>query len=365
MSALERRLLYLGITLLFLAFTLWLSNGGSFNFPIPIAQASGPTYYGADLSAGGGMEKATGVSTSNRFGTPTNSPWPQRAGNYCFLATVQALVNYEVWKTNHNLVQYPLRSYQGPSPPDPAHPWENGTPVGEQSPQILWYMDTNLKPTFGTLPIQGSGQNRRPFTLANSSYDFGGDPRSQAVAMVALTGETYHMHVFHTGVSVATYKLAVSVTWSYSGGASPSIALVNQAKHAVVVAGVWSFGNVIKTPSAKIDSFAIYNPWDEQWGAYINGAYYERVSYASWTQGQSTENGPFGPGYAYWWKKPYSSNGGLDPDPLIGMYQAGPGTKHPSAHFWIGNYVTIFRDSHSTYTSDYAFNENGQPMTGP
>lgn len=368
MSTLERRLLFIGVALMFLAFTLWLSNGGHFDLSPPAAQASSLAYYGADLSAGGGMEKATGVSSSNRFTQPNNAPWPQRAGNYCFLAVAQALINYEYWKTNHSLIKYAHQSDQGPPPPNPSQPWLNGTPTGEQSPQLLWYMDTYLKPTFGTLTIKGSGQNRRPFTLANSSYDFGGDPRAQTVVVAALApaNHDYHQHIFHTGVTYATYKLAASVTATYSdGGASPTIALVNQGKHAVVVAGVWSYGSVLQNSSNKIDSFAIYNPWNESWGSYINGAYYERVSYANWTQGQSTKNGPFGPGNAYWWKLPYSSNGGIDPDPSIGIYQAGSGTKNPSAHHWIGYYVIIQRDTHNDNNPDNCYNEKAQLMTGP
>lgn len=370
MSTLERRLLSLGIAFAFLAFTIWLSNGGHFDLAPPIAQASALAYYGADLSAGGGMEKATGVSSGNRFAQPNNAPWPQRAGNYCFLASVQALVNYEYWKIDHNTIPYPNQSDQGPPPPDPSHPWLNGTSTGETSPQILWYMDTALQPTFGTLAVQGSGSNRRPFTLANTSYDFGGDPRAQAVTAAALaptaTVHDYHQHIFHTGVAYATYKLAGSVSLRYpDGGHSPTIALVNQGKHSVVVAGVWSYGSVLTNSANKIDSFAVYNPWNESWGSYINSAYYERVSYTSWTQGQSTKNGPFGAGNAYWWKLPYSSNGGIDPDPRIGIYQAGSGTSHPTAHHWIGYYVVIQRDTHDDHNPDNAYNEKAQLMTGP
>ena len=381
MSLLERRLLYLGLTLLFLAFVLGpaqgqhiapvvgqnrSSTGGFVLSSNPVDGSDQPDqaqYYGADLSAGGGMEKATGVNATNHFDQPDSAPWPQYTGNYCFLAVLQALINYEYWKTNHALVEYPRQSDQGPPSPDPSTPWGSGTSTDEQSPQILWAMDTQLQPPGGALPAIGSGRWRRPFTLANSSYDFGGDPRAMAVtaAYLAPSGHSYHQYIYHDGVVDATYRLAQSVTVTYpDGGASPAMALVNSGAHIVVVAGVWSYGSTLTSAQAQIDSFAVYNPWNEQWGGYINGAYYARVSYASWMYDQSILNGPFDSGHTSWWARPYDSNGGLDPDPATGPYQPGRGSHH-----WIGNYVTVQRDLFFDQNADTCYDEHNRAMSTP
>lgn len=381
MSLLERRLLYTGLTLLFLAFVIGPAQGqnmtsltsrgsrstGVFTLSNDPASSSDRSnkaqYYGADLSADGGMEKATGVNTTDHFDQPDSGPWPQYAGNYCFLAVVQALVNYEYWKTNHDLVPYPRQSDQGPPSPDPATPWGNGTSTGEENPQILWTMDTQVLPPGGALPSLGSGRWRRPFTLANSSYDFGGDPRALAAstAYLAPSGHSYHQYIYHDGIIDATYHLARAVTMSYpDGGPSPIMALVNSGAHIVVVAGVWSYGSVLTSVQARIDSFAVYNPWNVQWGGYINGAYYARVSYASWTRDQSIVNGPFSFAHTSWWAKPYDSNGGLDPDPSTGLYQPGP-----KSHHWIGNYVSVQRDLFFDYNADTCYDEQNHVMKAP
>src|ERR1700688_3503234 len=118
LSKLEQRLLFLGIALMFLAFTLWVSNGGSFNLTptraYALASDNSLTYYGADLSSGGGMEKATGVSATNHFTHANSAPWPQYTGNYCFVAAVQAIANYEYWKIDPTQVKFPDQSDQGP-----------------------------------------------------------------------------------------------------------------------------------------------------------------------------------------------------------------------------------------------------------
>ncbi len=212
-----------------------------------------------------------------------------------------------------------------------------------------------MQPPFGTITPTGSGPSRRPFTLTNSSRDYGRDPRAIAYAAWYETPNThfYHQYIYHTGVAAATFGLGKGVAFSHWNGTSPEVAIVDGALHAVVVAGIWSYGNPSVVNDAAIDSLAVYNPWNQAWGSYLGGAYYTRVSYSSWT----TSSG--------WWGKTYNSNGGADPDPIIGIYQAGPGTSNPNAKHWIGYYVSIQRDDSASDNANYCHNENGQVMQGP
>ncbi len=354
MSSLERRLVFLSVVLLYLAFMVWAVGGG---FQTPTAQAAAGianadtlTYYGADISANGGMAVATGVQTTNN--RPSNGPWPQLTTNYCFIAVVQAVANYEYWAQGA-AIPFPHQDNQGPSNDNPSNETSgaNGTAW-----QILYDMDNFLRPTFGTITPTGSGSSRRPFTLANISKDFGGDPRAHAVAAAyeSPPQHYFHQYVYHNGAAGATLGLARGVAATFWDGPSPEIAIVNGGAHSVIIAGVWASDDPATDSSATIDSFAVYNPWDNaNFSSYMNGAYYARVSYADWTTD------------SIWWGQPYSSNGGADPDPIIGPYQAGAGTSHPSAHFWIGNYVSIQRDNDAADNSDAAINENGVVMTGP
>lgn len=348
MSSLERRLVFLGVALLFLAFMVWATGGGG--FPTPIAQAAsgvlnatGLTYYGADISTNGGMAVATGVQPSNN--RPSNGPWPQYAKNYCFLAVVQAISNYEYWRQGY-ASQFPQQINQGPADDVASHATSgaNGTAW-----QILYDMQNYMIPPGGPVPSPTG------FTLADSSRDFGGDPRAQAFGATyeVPAQHYYHQYIYHTGVTIATYGLARGVASSHWDGASPEIAIVNHALHSVVIAGVWASANPAVVGNATIDSFAVYNPWDQNWGTYLNGAYYARVSYSDWTTN------------SWWWGQPYNSNNGQDPDPVIGIYQAGPGTSNPNAHYWIGNYVSIQRDDDAVDNANYSLNENGAVMQGP
>ncbi len=353
MRSLERRLLFFVMTLLFLAFIVWTAGEG--RFPTQIAQAAsdGPmlhsyiAYYGADISFNGGMAVATGVQFSNT--RPTNGPWPQYATNYCFVAVVQAVANYEFWKQGSS-IPFPQQNNEGPLNDNPT------SATGSNPHQILYDMDHDMKPTFGTITPTGSGPSRRPFTLANISRDFGGDPRAQAYAAWYETPDQhfYHQYIYHSGVAVGTYGLAKGVAFLFSDGRSPEIAIVNHGEHSVIIAGAWASANPSTNRAATIDSFAVYNPWDQlKFGSYLNGAYYARVSYADWMSS------------SWWWGPTYSSNNGADPDPIIGIYQAGPGTSHPAATHWIGNYVSIQRDNNSTNNADYSIDENGKVMQTP
>jgi hypothetical protein len=340
MSLLERRLVFLGVSLLFLAFLVW-TGGGRFPTSHPAsATILGPkiVYYGADNSTNGGMAVATGVQPANN--RPSNGPWPQYTKNYCFLAAVQALANYQYWKQGA-AIGFPQQSSQGPV---------DDKPGDATSGQILYDMQHAMIPPDGPVPTPTG------FTLADIARDFGGDPRAQAYAAwyeAPGQADDYHQYIYHTGVAIGAHGLAKGVAWSHADGSSPEIAIVNHALHSVVIAGVWSFGNPAIFPNADIDSFAVYNPWDQTWGTYLNGAYYARVSYASWTTSD------------WWWGKTYQSNNGSDPDPVIGIYQAGSGTSNPNAHHWIGYYVSIQRDEDATDDANACLDENGQVMTGP
>jgi hypothetical protein len=349
MSPLERRLVFLSLALFFLAFMGWAAGGG--HFPTSIAQASSRianasslTYYGADISTNGGMAVATGVQPSNN--RPSNGPWPQYTTNYCFLAVVQALSNYQYWAQGY-AIPFPHQNNQGPADDNPsdATSGANGTPW-----QILYDMQHSMIPPDGPVPSPTG------FTLADISRDFGGDPRAQAYAAwyEAPAQHYYHQYIYHTGVDAGTYGLAKGVATSYWDGPSPEIAIVNHALHSVIIAGVWASANPSTVSNATIDSFAVYNPWDQlNFGTYLNGAYYARVSYSGWTTN------------SWWWGQTYNSNNGLDPDPVIGIYQAGPGTSNPDSYYWIGNYVSIQRDDDATDNANYSLDENDNVMQGP
>lgn len=323
------------------------------NTRTPSADAASPVYYyGADLSK---MKVATGVDSNNPNTIGSGLPWPQNAGNYCFLASSQGVINYTDILRGEG-VQYPKASGQGPSSGDAAN---------EVPGQILYDLDHYVIPSGGPLSIRGSGTNRRPFTLANIAYDFGGDPRAIAAGVdyelttKGLSSDAqYHQHIYHNGTTAATYGIAKAVA-AYN---KPVIALVNHAEHAVIVAGVWATANPATNPNAQITALAVYNPWNQSWGTYLSKGYYTKVSYSAWTSGSGLPS-PYG-GTNTWYRLPYESNGSIDPDPSIGIYQAGSGTANPTALHWIGNFVTVQYDGHAT-SADTAYNENDVAMTAP
>lgn len=310
------------------------------------------TYYGADLNT---MTLATGINYQTGAITP-GGPWPQYASNYCFTAVVQAITNY-VDLTEGKSVRYPAASDEGPL---------SGDPTDEQAGQILYDMDNYMIPAGGPLPVVSSGANRRPYALSNTAYDFGGDPHTQAVgtAYESPDHESYHEHIFHNGAAAATLAIAQAVAFYQQ----PVIALVNHAEHSVLVAGVWATGNPLTDPHAQISSLAVYNPWDQSWGTYLSTGNYAQVSYSDWTTATNLPS-PFG-GINSWFAEPYSANAlssglPLDPDPSIGIYQAGAGTNNPNATHWIGNYVIIQRDNHNGVSANYSYDENNHLMLQP
>jgi hypothetical protein len=341
----HRSLVWMGsLALLILAFSL---VGGLASPAQAAASTSRLHYYGADLRT---MTLATGVDFEQPQKVDPNGPWPQRTDNYCFVAVVQAMVNYADLKAGLPM-RYPRQSDQGPA---------SGDPADEVPGQILYDMDHQMIPPDGPLPTIGTGQNRRPYTLANIAYDFGGDPRAQAFGTTyeTLRGLRYHEHIYHNGPEAATMGMARALA-RYS---EPVIALVNHAKHSVLVAGVWATGNPAIERDFKIESLAVYNPWDQQLGPYLSQSYYVRVSYEDWL---TATHLPGNPAFVHsWFALPYQSNGNLDPDPSIGIYQAGPGTSHPDAHHWIGNYVVIQRDDHPL-SADFTFDEHDRLMLAP
>jgi hypothetical protein len=301
------------------------------------------------------MTQATGVDYRSPHTIAANKPWPQNASNYCFLASIQAVVNYENLLHGQSL-RYPTANGQGPS---------NGNPTKAVSGQIIYDLDHSVIPAGGPLVTSGSGASRRPFTLANIAYDFGGDPRAISAGIdyeISKSGNSssalYHQHIYHAGTIAATQSIAKAVAQS----GRPMVALVNHAEHAVVVAGVWASSNPATDPNAQISALAVYNPWNQSWGTYLSKDYYSKVTYSSWTTATNLPS-PFG-GANSWFKLPYSSNGNIDPDPRIGIYQAGSGTANPTAHHWINYFVTVQYDGHTT-SPDTAYNENDSAMTKP
>jgi hypothetical protein len=304
-------------------------------------------YYGANLQD---VARATGVYLDGTV--DPNGPWPQFAQNYCFVAVVQALVNYD-YITRGLPLRYPHQSDQGPA---------SGDPNDEQAGQILWDMDHQMIPPGGPLVPKGSGPNRRPFTLGNIAYDFGGDPRIQAFATnyEAPVGEMkYHEHIYHTDSEAATLSLAKALA-RYR---RPVLVLANHAEHTLLVAGFWATGNPLTTPWAQIRSLAVFNPWNSaEWGQYITTGPYQQVSLDDWLNATDLPT-PFG-GVTTMLDLPYASNGILDPDPSIGIYQAGPGTRNPGKHHWIGNFVIIEPDRHRQ-SANFSFDENNRLMLQP
>lgn len=303
------------------------------------------TYYGANLQT---MQLATGVHLDGTLAA--NGPWPQYASNYCFVAVVQAITNYEDISEGKPM-RYPSASDEGPL---------SGNPDDEQPGQILYDMDHLMIPADGPLTTVSSGVDRRPFTLANIAYDFGGDPRSQAFGtdFEAPSTTKYHEYIYHTTPAEATLSMAKSLALYHM----PVIALVNHAEHSVIVAGFWATGNPLIDPHAQITSLAVFNPWDISWGTLLSSTNYAQVSYDDWIN-NTTLSAPWG-GTNSWENLPYSSNGILDPDPSIGMYQAGAGTQNPDAHYWIGNFVVIQPDHHQV-SANYSFDENNHLMLHP
>lgn len=321
----------------------------------PATNTPGPAtlqYYGASLE---GMQAATGVTVANTVAA--NAPWPQASGNYCSLATTTGYVNFVDW-ANHQPLKFPTRASQGPA----TYSSTPADPTQEQAGQLLYDMDHALAANFAPgLKIVSSGRNRKPFTLANISHDSGLDPRSIAVAMAYETNNIhpYHQHIFHNGPAAAAQHIAI-VTARYS---EPVMLPMNRGEHSVLIAGVWSYGNPATDPNAIIDSFAVYSPWDQRWGYFLDGTYYERVPLDQFVNGASKDG-------ATWLSRPYAINGSYDPDPYMGPYQAGVdpftgATANPQAHFWLGNIITIERDDHNDHNPDNAYDENDQLMTGP
>jgi hypothetical protein len=296
------------------------------------------------------MTLATGVDFEQPERVNPVGPWPRRTDNYCFVAVVQAMVNYADLQAGLPM-RYPRQDDQGPA---------SGDPADEAPGQILFDMDHLMLPPGGPLPTISTGKDRRPYTLANIAYDFGGDPRAQAFATSyeAPHGLRYHEHIYHDGPQAATLGMARALA-RYS---QPVIALVNHGKHSVLVVGVWATGNPATQRHVRIESLAVYNPWDQQLGPYLSTSYYVRVSYHDWI---SETDLPGNPAYVHsWFSQPYQSNGNLDPDPSIGIYQAGPGTSHPNAHHWIGNYVLIQPDNHPQ-SANFTFDEHDHLMLAP
>jgi len=169
----------------------------------------------------------------------------------------------------------------------------------------------------------------------------------------------YHEHIYHTNAQTATLGMAKALARSQS----PVLVLANHALHTLLVAGFWATANPLTNPDAQIDSFAVFNPWNgTAWGQYITTGPYQRVSLNDWLNADNLPT-PFG-GLTTFLKLPYKSNGILDPDPSIGLYQTGPGTLNPDKHHWIGNFVIIQPDWHME-SADFAFDENDQLMLQP
>lgn len=307
-------------------------------------------YYGADLPT---VQLATGVHLDGTV--DPNGPWPQYTQYYCFAAGVQAVVNYDDIMQGLPL-RYPHRSDQGPL---------SALPQDEQVGQILWDMDHQLIPSYGPLVQKGTGVNRRPFTLGDIAYDFGGDPHVHASAInfeVPSGEKLYHEHIYHTNSMTATLGIAKTLETFKK----PVLVFANHALHTLLVAGFWATGDIFANPpdpQAQIRSLAVFNPWDSATrGQYITTGPYQEVSLDAWLNATNLPT-PFG-GVTTLWNLPYDSNGRLDPDPSIGIYQAGHGTKNPGKTHWIGNFVAVQPDLH-TETADYTFDENDTLMLKP
>jgi len=333
--------------LVFLTLASSMLGGASLEAHAAASDDNLTTYYGADLQK---MTIATGVDFEQPNTVSKGGPWPQRTDNYCFVSVVQTMINYADLKEGLP-IRYPTQNDQGPA---------SGDPADETSGQILYDMDHHMVPPDGPLKSVGTGKNRRPYTLANIAYDFGGDPHAQAFATAYETPDDafYHEHIYHNGPEAATLGIAKALA-RYS---EPVIAMVNHGEHSVIVAGIWATGNPLTDNNVQIRALAVYNPWDQSKGAYLSKGYYAHVSYNDWIDATNLPS-PW-KGVTSWFSQPYQSNGNLDPDPSISRYQAGPGTLNPDAHHWIGNYDIIQRDNHFV-NANFTFDENDQIMVEP
>ena len=308
-------------------------------------------YYGADLT---GMRRATGIGTDDSLAA--GGAWPQVAGNYCALANIQGIVNYIDWSQS-KAPRFPIGSDQGP----PTNSTSPGNPGLEQPGQVLFDLDQHAVADWPPgSQIIGSASNRRPFSLANISHDFGLDPRAIAAGIMYETGNTipYHQHIYHNGPDAAAWHIAYATARFHL----PVVTIVNHGSHAVLIAGVWATADPSTNPQARIDSFAVYNPWNQNWGDFLGGVYFTRLPYRTLTTAHPIDGS--------WLSRPYATNGDLDPDPYMGPYQAGTDpfsgpTANPQGRFWLNNLVTIEPDGHNDQHPDNAYNEADQVMTGP
>jgi len=166
---------------------------------IPSAHAT-PTRYGADPT-----------QTHNAV---LAAAWPQQNGNWCGVATVSAIANYQ----GHAVSQASVASYLNSSA---------------------------SKSEWGTAPHTASVAG--PGFVADIAGDFGTDPRALAAGLSAQAGGDYHERVDLVSATDATNHLAADVAQSQQ----PISVIVDHGFHSVLVAAVFATADHVTIRSTE------------------------------------------------------------------------------------------------------------------
>lgn len=336
MTWIERRML--AVALLFGMLTLCVAGNDHFGLatlPSPVAQAASGTFYGAN-------EGWVGIATSE---------WPQRNGNWCGVANVEALANYTFQAATGNANYFPFGN--------PAH-----TPAGGRN-QASIASDLNASfavSQWGVPSWNGIG----PGFQADIARDGGTDPRSIAWATLyeSAAGDYLHLHrpgylaprwatraysfhdvIYHGGETQAltglarmleTFHMPVSITMAHG-------------LHSDVVSGLYSTNDPNSSGTAAVTAVNVWDP-----GVGSSGGGYQSAREVTW-DAYSFNNDPS------MWGSTYQSNNGYDPDPAVGPYT--PNGQYPT--HWINNYTLIGPDRNTGVSPDWALDEYGNVMTHP
>lgn len=270
----------------------------------------------------------TGYAASSRYGADatrmqnavTAAAWPQQSSNWCGIATVSAIANYQ----GHAASQSTVANY-----------------LNSSSSRSEW----------GTAPHTSTVAG--PGFVADIAGDFGTDPRSLAAGLAAEAGGGYHQLIDLVGASDATNHLVADVARSQQ----PISVIVDHGLHSVLVAAVYATADPTSDPS----SVTALEVWDPGYGAgdEIQGAQVEQVSISTWLSS------------SIYWGSSYSANyqGSVadDPDPSVGAYTYDP-SQSENGHLWIGHRVYLrpdeSGDSSSGVNPDWAFAQSGALITG-
>ncbi len=275
------------------------------------------------------------VNTLNTALNSNHANWPQKNGNWCGVANIAAINDYDylingIDNQNKYPDQYSVANML------------NGTISGQPSPISPW----------GS--ISGT-----PAFKANISKDGGTDPRSIAWGLYTVTPNNFFFHNYiypgSNGVDHAVRNFA-SDFGPYNGLNDPISVTINGGQHSVVISGVIANEDPSYDPNGVIlQKVHIWDPW---FG--FNGTTpYNTTGRDQWwyvSDFESAQN------YPQWWGQTYNTSNGYDPEPSTtgSNYYNAP----PLSHHWGGNYITIEQDRvvWTTYTENIALDNLGNPV---